>query len=289
MRLLSFFKNGVPTAGLRIGENVIDLSIAAPDLPKSMKAILAEGEAVREWLAEMAKNPPQGALIKAGDIAYAMPVPDPDKIICVGLNYRDHAIEGKQEIPTVPVFFLRLASSMVAHGQDLWLPKVSSKYDYEAELAVVIGKRGRHVPKEKALELVAGYTLCNDGSVRDYQKRTAQWTMGKNFDKSGSLGPEIVTADELPVGAKGLKVRSILNGQVMQDGNTDDMIFDIATLVSQLTEVMTLEPGDIISTGTPAGVGFARTPPVWMKAGDTVEIEIEKIGKLINKVVTEPI
>ncbi len=232
---------------------------------------------------------PKEKLKNIEDINYSLPLSNTSKVICVGLNYAEHAKEGFQEVHSkYPVFFLRLNSSFVAHKQNLILPKVSSKYDYEAELAIVIGKTGRHIPEEKAGDYIFGYTMANDGSVRDYQKRTPQWTLGKNFDSTGSIGPYIISKDELPKKAKGLKIKSILNGQVMQDGTTADMIYDVNYLIAQLSEVMILNAGDIILTGTPAGVGFARNPMVFMKDGDEIIIEIEKLGKLVNRVVAEP-
>lgn len=209
------------------------------------------------------------------------------KIICVGLNYSDHAKEGNMPIPEYPVFFIRYPSSFVGPDEALIVPKVSSKFDYEVELVVVIGKKARHVKKEQALDYVYGYTVANDGSVRDYQRRTPQWTLGKNFDHSASISPNVVPANKLPAGAKGLKLTASINGEVLQNGNTSDMIFDVATLIEALTEVMTLNPGDLILTGTPAGVGFARNPHVWMKPGDTVTVAIDQIGSLTNTVVAE--
>lgn len=230
-------------------------------------------------------------------IAHVQPLPQPyyfvppvapsSRILCVGLNYTDHAKEGNQPIPETPVFFTRFPSSFVGHRASLIAPRLSTKYDYEGELAVVIGKPGRHILRENALEHVLGYTIGFDGSVRDYQKRASQWTLGKNFDDSGALGPEIVTADELPAGARGLAIQTRLNGEVMQDGTTADMIFDISTLLATLSEVMTLQPGDILLTGTPAGVGFVRKPPVYLTDGDSVEVSIEGIGTLSNSVAGE--
>ncbi len=231
---------------------------------------------------------PQNKFGKIEDIEIALPLSIASKVICVGLNYLEHAKEGFQEVSNkYPVFFLRLNSSFVAHNKNLICPKVSNKYDYEAELAIVIGKQGRHITEERAGDYILGYTLANDGSVRDFQKRTPQWTLGKNFDSSGAIGPYIVTKDELPEKAKGLKIRSILNGQIMQDGNTGDMIYDLYYLISQLSQVMTLNAGDVILTGTPAGVGFARNPMVFMKGGDEIVIEIERVGRLKNVVVSE--
>jgi 2-keto-4-pentenoate hydratase/2-oxohepta-3-ene-1,7-dioic acid hydratase in catechol pathway len=219
---------------------------------------------------------------------FAPLVPEPGKIICLGLNYFDHAKEGGRDKPDYPWFFCRGKSSLIGHGQPGLCPKVSSKFDYEAELAVVIGRQvPRHVKKADALQYVFGYSCFNDMSVRDYQKRTAQWTIGKNFDGTGGFGPQLVTADELAPGAAGLRIQSRLNGQVMQDANTSDMIFPVDETIALLAECMTLEPGDAIIMGTPAGVGQARTPPVWMKAGDLIEIEIDHVGLLANPIVAE--
>jgi acylpyruvate hydrolase len=175
----------------------------------------------------------------------------------------------------------------VGHKQPILRPVCSTALDYEAELVAVVGKRARHVKKADAYEYIAGYACFNDGSVRDYQRKTGQWTMGKNFDATGGFGPWFITADELPPGAAGLSIRSILNGKVMQDANTRDMLFPVAETVEILSEGMTLEPGDVLVMGTPAGVGYARKPPVWMKDGDTIEIDIEGVGVLSNPIVDE--
>ena len=211
-------------------------------------------------------------------------VPRPGKFICLGRNYVEHAKEGGGEVPDYPAVFFRGATSLVAPGDPLIRPLCSTAFDYEAELAVVIGQGGKHISESHALDHVAGYTCFNDGSVRDYQRRTQQWTMGKNFDGSGPFGPWLVTPDELPPGAKGLRIMTRLNGELMQDGNSADMVFDVARTISILSEAMTLETGDVIATGTPAGVGYARKPPVWLKDGDLCEIEIEGIGVLRNPV-----
>lgn len=218
---------------------------------------------------------------------YAAPIATGAKILCLGLNFVDHAAEASYAKPEFPVIFSRYAASFVGHDVALELPSVSDKLDYEAEVAVVIGKRGRHIAKADALSHVAGYSLLNDGSVRDWQTRTAQWQLGKNFDRSGSIGPEIVTADELPPGAAGLALTGKLNGTVMQHGNTSDMVFDVATTIAYLSTAMALEVGDVIAMGTPAGVGHARKPPVFMKLGDTYEIELERVGTLRNPVAKE--
>ncbi|OGA09437.1 MAG: 5-oxopent-3-ene-1,2,5-tricarboxylate decarboxylase, partial [Betaproteobacteria bacterium RIFCSPLOWO2_02_FULL_65_20] len=206
------------------------------------------------------------------------------KIICLGLNYVDHATEGGHAKPSYPSFFMRVATSLTAHGQPIVRPPCSTQLDYEAELAVVVGRRARHVREADALGIVAGYSCFNDGSLRDYQRKTGQWTIGKNFDRTGGFGPWMVTPEELPAGAAGLSIQSRLNGQVMQNANTRDMLFPVAETIVLLTECLTLEPGDVIVMGTPAGVGHARKPPVWMKQGDTIEIEIEGIGVLSNPI-----
>jgi 2-keto-4-pentenoate hydratase/2-oxohepta-3-ene-1,7-dioic acid hydratase in catechol pathway len=232
--------------------------------------------------AALASNAPR---LPLAGLALAPLVPEPGKIICLGLNYFDHAKEGGRDKPEYPWFFYRGASSLIAHGEAGIVPKVSFKFDYEAELALVIGKRvPRHVKQEDAAAYVFGYSCFNDMSVRDYQKRTPQWTIGKNFDGTGAFGPVLVSADELPPAAVGLKIQGRLNGEIMQDANTRDMIWGVAETISLLSDVLTLEPGDVIVMGTPAGVGQARSPQVWMKAGDTIEIEIEGIGTLRNPI-----
>lgn len=228
------------------------------------------------------------ALGALDEVAVDLPVARPGKIICVGLNYRDHALEGGHQIPDYPALFMRGATSLVPHGQAMLRPGCSEKFDYEAELAIVIGRSTRHALERTALDAVFGYTIFNDGSIRDYQRRSAQWTAGKNFDRTGGLGPAIVTADALPPGAAGLAVRARVGGETLQDGNTSEMIFPVARIIEILSEIMTLEPGDLIATGTPAGVGFARKPPRWLKDGDLCEIEIEGIGTLRNPIRDDP-
>jgi 2-keto-4-pentenoate hydratase/2-oxohepta-3-ene-1,7-dioic acid hydratase in catechol pathway len=222
--------------------------------------------------------------VALGDVTLLAPVPRPGKTICIGLNYRAHAIEGGNPIPDYPAVFLRVATSLLGPREAMIYPEVSDQLDYEAELAVVIGKSATNVSAADALDHVAGYSCFNDGSVRNYQRLSSQWTMGKNFDKTGGFGPELVTPDELPAGGAPLRIVSRLNGEIMQDSNTSDMIFDVPTLISTLSQAMTLEPGDVIATGTPSGVGYARKPPVFMKPGDVCEIEIEGIGTLSNGV-----
>ena len=280
MRLTTYLHQGQARLGVIDGDQVIDL---AADLRAALTAGTDLAAAGRAAIGSSAPRQP------LADLSLAPLLPEPGKTICLGLNYFDHAKEGgRTEKPTYPWFFYRGKSSLVAHGQPGVCPRVSDKFDYEAELAVVIGKTvPRHVAQADALQYVFGYTCFNDMSVRDYQKRTAQWTIGKNFDATGGFGPVLVTADELPAGAVGLRIQSRLNGRVMQDANTSDMIFSVAETIALLAECMTLEPGDVLVMGTPAGVGQARTPPVWMKAGDTIEVEIEQIGVLRNPIVAE--
>ena len=286
MKFTTFLHHGRARLGVVDGDQLIDLQTAQPQVPSDLRAALAAGvDLAAAAKAAIASTAPRLPL--AGQ-QLAPLVPEPGKIICLGLNYFDHAKEGGRAKPEYPWFFFRGATSLVAHGAPGILPKVSGKFDYEAELALVIGRRvPRHVSQEDAPGYVFGYTCFNDMSVRDYQKRTPQWTIGKNFDGTGGFGPVLVTADELPPAAAGLKIQGRLNGEVMQSANTTDMIWGVAETIALLSEVLTLEPGDVIVMGTPAGVGQARTPPVWMKDGDTIEVEIERIGTLVNPIVAE--
>lgn len=245
-----------------------------------------------EWLALAAEGPTAAMLARArplepDTVRWETPVPRPGKVICLGLNYAAHAAEGGNAAPEYPSFFMRGATSLIAHGAPLVRPRVSDKLDFEAELGVVIGRRARHLTAANALDAVAGYACFNDGTLRDYQRRTAQWTIGKNFDGTGAFGPWLVPASALPPGASGLKIASRLNGEVMQSDNTAHMIVTVAQALVLLSEVLTLEPGDLIAMGTPSGVGYARKPPVWMQPGDRIEIEIEGVGLLSNPVVAE--
>ena len=286
MRLVNFKRGREAAIGVRGEAGLVDLSVAAPNLPRDMTGFLAAGKGAMAKAARAARRPPPEAIVK-GRVNYLPPIANPGKIICVGLNYGDHAAEANLTPPDYPVLFLRTAASFVGHRQPLIRPKASRHFDYEAELVVVIGKPGRRIAKSRALDHVAGYTIANEGSVRDFQMRTSQWTIGKNFDRSGALGPEIVTPDELPKGAKGLKIECRLNGKALQSSTTGAMIFDVASLIKEASTIFALEPGDIFVTGTPAGVGFVRKPPIFMKPGDTCEIEIEGIGVLSNPVKAE--
>lgn len=255
------------------------------DFPGTLDQLVAGGASrLREAGAALQK----GERIDLAAIKY-LPVlsGQASKIICVGLNYRDHSAESGYALPTYPTLFARFPSSLIAHDAPLLRPPESTCLDYEGELVAVIGKGGRRIAKEQALDHVAAYSIFNDGSVRDFQHKTPQWTVGKNFDGTGAFGPQLVTAEELPPGAAGLRLQTRLNGQVLQDASTSDLVFDVATLVSVLSEAMTLNPGDIIVTGTPSGVGAARKPPVYMKAGDVCEVEIEGLGVLRNPVIDE--
>ena len=287
MRFTTFLANGQPRLGVIDGDAVIDLNSAAAATPSDLRAALEAGIDVRAAGSKaIASKSPR---LPLASLSLAPLLPEPGKIICLGLNYWDHAKEGgRQEKPDYPWFFYRGKSSLMGHGQPGRVPKVSIKFDYEAEMAVVIGARvPRHTGRADALQYVFGYSCFNDMSVRDYQKKTGQWTIGKNFDATGGFGPALVSADELAPGATGLRIQSRLNGQVMQDSNTSDMIFSVAETIALLAECMTLDPGDVIVMGTPAGVGQARTPPVWMKHGDVIEIEIERVGLLVNPIQNE--
>jgi len=228
-----------------------------------------------------------GAPVDLGKVAIKPPLRRSGKIICVGLNYADHSAESGFKQPDYPTLFSRFATGFIGHNEAMVRPKVSTQLDYEGELVAVIGKGGRHIAKAAALDHVNGYSIFNDGSIRDYQMKTPQWTVGKNFDGTGAFGPWFVTADELPPGCKGLRLQTRLNRTVVQSAMIDEMVFDVATLIATISEAMTLEAGDLIVTGTPSGVGMARKPPLYMKAGDVVEIEIDKIGILSNPVVDE--
>ena len=286
MRFTTFLRGNEPRLGVLSEGCVIDLNAAEPTVPAQLRAAL--DAAIDLHAAARRAIDSRAPRLALEELTFAPLVPEPGKTICLGLNYYDHAKEGGRERPEYPWFFLRSKSSLLGHEQPALCPKVSAQLDYEAELAVVIGRRvPRHVEPAAALPYVFGYTCFNDISVRDYQKRTPQWTIGKNFDATGAFGPTLVTADELEPGAVGLRIQSRLNGQVMQDANTSEMIFGVAETITLLSQCLTLEPGDVIVMGTPAGVGFARKPPVWMKAGDTVEVEIERIGALRNPIARE--
>jgi 2-keto-4-pentenoate hydratase/2-oxohepta-3-ene-1,7-dioic acid hydratase in catechol pathway len=280
MRWLRYQAGDGPRLGLLQGDQVHDLTAGHGSL-RDGQAWLQLDAAARDTLAAQALQSPAQAL--AG-VQLLTPLARPGKLVCLGLNYADHAAEGGHQAPEYPAFFLRGATSLLAPGAPLIRPRCSDKLDYEAELAVLIGSPARHRTLDDALACVGGYSIFNDGTLRDYQRKASQWTIGKNFDETGPFGPWVVSPDELPPGASGLRIQSRLNGQVMQDANTRLMITSVAQAIVLLSECLTLEVGDVIAMGTPAGVGYARTPPVFMKQGDRIEIEIERIGVLGNPI-----
>jgi 2-keto-4-pentenoate hydratase/2-oxohepta-3-ene-1,7-dioic acid hydratase in catechol pathway len=288
MKLFSYSLNGQHSVGVVNPTRQTQYADVATLLPAGQASMTALFDAsVQQRLAQALALAPASAFKPLAEVRFELPIVQPPKIICMGLNYADHAKEGGNARPEYPSFFMRGAPSMTPHNAPIIRPKASTKLDYEAELAVVIGKRARHLTQDNALSCVFGYSCFNDGSLRDYQRKTAQWTIGKNFDATGGFGPWIVTPDDLPEGAAGLRVQSRLNGQVMQDGNTQDFLWNVKEALVIISECMTLEPGDVIITGTPAGVGYARTPPVWMAPGDVCEIDIEGVGVLRNTIADE--
>jgi 2-keto-4-pentenoate hydratase/2-oxohepta-3-ene-1,7-dioic acid hydratase in catechol pathway len=282
MKLMMFAHGGKTRLGVVQGKEVV--AVVGAGVPDDLAGVIAGGDAA---LAAVEAAAASGERLNLADVTPALPLAHPGKFICVGLNYALHAKEGGHDIPTYPSFFPRYATSLVPAGGNVIRPKSSVTLDYECELAFIIGKGGRHISEADALDHVFGYTLFNDVSVREYQRKTSQWTPGKNFDGTGPFGPVVVTPDELPPGASGLRITTRVNGETMQDSNTEDMIFTVANIIATLSEFMTLEPGDVVATGTPSGVAHARKPPAWMKAGDVVEVEVEKIGVLRNPVVDE--
>ena len=284
MRLITFIHNGREQIGVRQDDVVIPVASIDPALPGSIMQLLADGRL--EDLRSKVSNY-DGVGLAVDDIDYLPLIPRPGKIICIGRNYAAHAAEGGADTPTFPEVFFRGATSLIPHNGIIIRPHCSETLDFEGEFALVIGKNCRHATEDNALDFIAGYTLFNDATIRDYQRFSSQWTVGKNFDGTGAFGPELVTPDELPDGMAGLSLTTKLNGELMQDGQIDNLVFPVRTLITILSECMTLEPGDVVVTGTPAGVGYARKPPIWMKPGDTVEIEVEGLGTLINTVQDE--
>lgn len=287
MRICSLERNGHRFIGVRKGNELYDLNALHAVLPTEPVWLLRLFGGDLQTISALIGDISAAHRVDPAGVTYRPLSEDAGKILCLGLNFTDHAAEAAQQRPEHPVVFSRFTTSFVGHEQPLLLPKESSHFDYEAELVVVIGKRGRRILRDEALQHVFGYTLMNDGTIRDYQTRTHQWTIGKNFDATGAIGPELVTGDELPVGARGLALIGRLNGQVMQQASTDDMIFDVAGAIAGISEAMTLEPGDMIAMGTPGGVGFARKPPVYLKAGDVFEVEATGLGVLRNRVVAD--
>ncbi len=266
------------------GEKAVDLSAAIPDIGSDLTGLIGDAALMKQ--AEKAAS--GGATVDMADITPALPVTEPPTIICLGLNYTDHIKEGGYDIPDYPALFMRGRQSIMAAGEPMVRPSCSERLDYEAELMVIIGKGGRHILEDDALDHVFGYTVFNDGSVRDYQRKTHQWTPGKNFDQTGAIGPVVVTPDEVPPGASGLKIESRVGDEILQSSNTGNMIWSAASAISIISEYTTLQPGDHIALGTPPGVGHAKKPnPRWLRPGETVEVEIERIGICASPVVDE--
>ena len=280
MRLIHFEKGGVSGIAADDGSGWHGLTELDNDFVATLPELITEGADLLHVGKDLLPMQP----IDLDAVRLLPPVPRPPKIICVGLNYDDHLKESGLKKPEYPEIFARFGTSLIAHREPIRRPRESSALDYEAELAVVIGRGGRRISRDKALDHVAGYSLFNDGTLRDFQLRTPQWTMGKNFDATGAFGPWLVTPDALPPGARGLRIQGRLNGQVMQDSRTDLLIFGVSTLIELISAVMSLEPGDVIATGTPGGIGATRKPPVYMRPGDVFEVEIEGMGVLSNPV-----
>lgn len=279
MKIASFIDPaGRASYGVVVGDSLVDLARRLPDVP-SLKALIAAGR-----LGEVAGLASATPDYKLAEIAFAPVIPDTDKIICVGLNYRDHVAETGRAVTEKPALFCRFPASQVGHLQPLVKPPESDEYDYEGELAVIIGKGGRRIAQKDALAHVAGYACYNEGSIRDWQRHTSQFLAGKSFAESGSFGPWMVTADVLPDPSK-LTLETRLNGVVVQHTTTDLMITPVPALIEYISTIFPLGPGDVIVTGTPGGVGAKRNPPLWMKAGDVAEIEISGVGVLRNPVV----
>ncbi len=290
MKIVGFETNSGARLGVLEGDSVVDLQAVDATMPADLGAWLRANHGELTPLAELAKKAPASARQPLSGLKFGLPVANPGKIICLGLNYLDHVKEGPQRdnIPKFPSVFFRVLTSMVPHLEPIIRPRELIQLDYEAEMVAIVGKRAKHLTKDNALDCIAGYSVANEGSVREFQRHTTQWGMGKNFDRTGAFGPWMVSADELPRGAGGLKIESRLNGKIMQSDNTKNMMFPLPETLVYLTKGMTLEPGDVILTGTPSGVGHARKPePVWMKAGDSCEVEIEGIGTLRNPIEDE--
>jgi 2-keto-4-pentenoate hydratase/2-oxohepta-3-ene-1,7-dioic acid hydratase in catechol pathway len=290
MKIVGFEAEGGFRIGIVEGDQVVDLNAADNRLPADLGVWLGANNGDTKPLGEIAKRAPASARRPLKGLRFGYPVARPGKLIALGLNYLEHVKEGSQRdnIPKFPTIFFRCQTSLVPHEQPILRPKTSETLDYECELAVIIGRRAKHMTLDNALSCVAGFSCFNEGSVREYQRKTTQWDMGKNFDRTGGFGPWMVTADELPPGGKGLKIQTRLNGNVMQSDNTANMMFPVPETIVYLTEGWTLEPGDVLITGTPSGVGHARKPnPVWMKAGDVVEVDIEGVGVLRNPIEDE--
>ena len=278
MKLATFVINGKQHGGALTEQGLVPFATGQASDVAELIRLGADGVRLRDMLASGLPA------VDPASVRFLPPILTPPKIICVGLNYADHTKESPYEQPDYPTLFLRVATSLIGHGAVLERPLCSDSLDFEGELAVVLGSGGRHISKDRALDCVFGYSVFNDGSVREYQFKSPQWTVGKNFDRTGAFGPYVVTADELPPGAKGLLLQTRLNGDVVQSANTGDMIYDVASLISIISEAITLQAGDVIVAGTPSGIGWAREPKLLMRHGDVVEVSIEKIGVLVNPI-----
>jgi 2-keto-4-pentenoate hydratase/2-oxohepta-3-ene-1,7-dioic acid hydratase in catechol pathway len=285
MRLISYLSDDGPRLAAVRQDGYVDLNRANSEIPAAARAFLAAGPAIVSLAQDALQS---GDAMPADEVRLLPPVPDPQKIICVGLNYADHAAESGAKVGDEPVIFNKFLTALTAHGEPIRLPKVGADVDYEAELVAVIGVGGKNISRQAALDHVAGYACGHDVSARDWQKDKpgGQWLLGKSFDTFAPLGPELVTADEVG-DPHALDIQLRLNGEVMQQSNTDQLVFSVDELVSYISQVCTLLPGDLIYTGTPPGVGMARKPPVLLKAGDVVEVEVEELGVLRNPVVEE--
>jgi 2-keto-4-pentenoate hydratase/2-oxohepta-3-ene-1,7-dioic acid hydratase in catechol pathway len=285
MKLVTFTHEGSTRIGAVVGDQVVDFSKAAEELPRDMVAFLAAGESALAQARQAATT--AAARLPLTAVHLESPVPHPPKFLAIGLNYGDHCAESGQERPFLPLFFNKQSTCVTGPFDPIHLPRVSPLLDYEGELALVIGRRCRHVPRDRAHEVIAGYLVADDVTVRDWQLRVPTWTLGKSFDTHGPLGPWIVTGDELGDPHK-LDIRTWVNGELRQHSNTRELIFDCFAQIEHLSTAFTLEPGDVISTGTPSGVGGAMQPPQFLRAGDVVRVEIEGIGYIENRVIDEP-
>jgi len=275
-------KNSSPHVYKVEGENAFDLTAHEPAVGSDLQSLID-----RQDLSMFNDSSSLEIQVHVSDIKPALPIAQPGKIICLGLNYIDHIKEGGYDIPEYPALFMRGLNSMIPAEAPMLLPNCSEQLDYEVELMVIIGKQGKHISEADALDYVFGYSVFNDGSVRDYQRKTHQWTPGKNFDATGPMGPYVVTPDELPAGADGLKIESRVGDEILQSANTSDMLWPVARTISTISTFATLEPGDLLAMGTPPGVGHARKPPRWLREGEVIEVEIEGIGVCANPIVAE--
>jgi 2-keto-4-pentenoate hydratase/2-oxohepta-3-ene-1,7-dioic acid hydratase in catechol pathway len=285
MKLCTFRHQNVARIGVVTDDGVVDLSIAAPELPREMTALLAAGPDALRRAASASSN--VKSHLALGSVSLCAPILRPPKFLAIGLNYADHVAEAGIEPPKHPTVFNKQSTCVTGPNDPVWMPRISSALDYEGELGFVVGRRCRHVPRDRAHEVIAGYFVVNDVTIRDWQLRVPTWTMGKSFDTHGPIGPYLTTADEVG-DPHGLRLRTFVNDELRQDSNTKQLIFDCYALVAHLSDGFTLEPGDVIATGTPGGVGIAMKPPKLLVVGDRMRVEIEGLGALDNEVVAEP-